>query len=72
LLGENGAEKSTLMNVACGLYAPHGGTLAIDGKIMEFSGPRDAVAQGVGMVHQHFKLVPSFSVLENILLFFNP
>lgn len=72
LLGENGAGKSTLMNVACGLYAPDAGTLSVDGKVMAFSGPQDAAAEGIGMVHQHFKLVASFSVIENILLFFSP
>jgi len=72
LLGENGAGKSTLMNVACGLYAPDAGTLSVNGKAKTFVGPRDAAAEGIGMVHQHFKLVPSFSVIENILLFFNP
>ena len=71
LLGENGAGKSTLMNIACGLYAPDEGHVAIDGKTVRISGARDAAARGIGMVHQHFKLVPAFSVLENIMLF-NP
>ncbi|MCR9126688.1 MAG: ABC transporter ATP-binding protein [Rhodobacteraceae bacterium] len=71
LLGENGAGKSTLMNVACGLYAPDAGWIEIDGQPTRISGARDAAARGIGMVHQHFKLVPSFSVLDNILLF-NP
>tara|TARA_R100000322_G_scaffold170365_1_gene145375 strand:+ start:7645 stop:9138 length:1494 start_codon:yes stop_codon:yes gene_type:complete len=71
LLGENGAGKSTLMNVACGLYAPDEGTLAFDGAPVALSGTREAVDRGVGMVHQHFKLVPAFSVLDNIKLF-NP
>ena len=72
LLGENGAGKSTLMNVACGLYAPDSGTLKVNNRLTTFNGPQDAAAEGIGMVHQHFKLVASFSVLENIMLFFNP
>ncbi|QPM90007.1 ABC transporter ATP-binding protein [Pseudooceanicola algae] len=71
LLGENGAGKSTLMNIACGLYAPDEGHVEVDGKVVTIAGARDAAAMGIGMVHQHFKLVPAFSVLENILLF-NP
>jgi ABC-type uncharacterized transport system ATPase subunit len=68
LLGENGAGKSTLMNVACGLYAPDSGVLRLDGVERRLAGPRDAAALGVGMVHQHFKLVRPFSILENVLL----
>jgi simple sugar transport system ATP-binding protein len=68
LLGENGAGKSSLMNVACGLYAPDAGTMAIDGIVQSLSGPRDATALGIGMIHQHFKLVKNFTVTENILL----
>jgi simple sugar transport system ATP-binding protein len=68
LLGENGAGKSTLMNVACGLYAPDSGILRLEGVERRLSGPRDAAALGVGMVHQHFKLVRPFSILENVLL----
>jgi simple sugar transport system ATP-binding protein len=71
LLGENGAGKSTLMNVACGLYAPDEGAVEFDGAPVALSGTREAVERGIGMVHQHFKLVPAFSVLENIKLF-NP
>lgn len=71
LLGENGAGKSTLMNIACGLYAPDHGSVEMDGNAISLSDPRDAAAQGIGMVHQHFKLVPAFSVLENLVLF-NP
>ncbi|WP_375573154.1 ABC transporter ATP-binding protein [Ahrensia marina] len=71
LLGENGAGKSTLMNVATGLYAPDKGHIEMDGAPVAFSGARDAAERGVGMVHQHYKLVPSFSVLENLRLF-NP
>ena len=68
LLGENGAGKSTLMNVVCGLYAPDEGEVRIDGKPVEINEPADASALGVGMVHQHFKLVHRFSAAENILL----
>lgn len=71
LLGENGAGKSTLMNIACGLYAPDEGHVEMNGHAVTISGARDAAARGIGMVHQHFKLVPGFSVLDNILLF-NP
>ena len=68
LLGENGAGKSTLMNVLAGLYKPDAGIIKIKGKQAEFSSPRDAIQAGIGMVHQHFMLVPSQSVTENILL----
>lgn len=68
LLGENGAGKSTLMNVLYGLYQPTEGQILLDGKPVEFSGPGDAMAAGIGMVHQHFMLVPVFTVAENIAL----
>lgn len=68
LLGENGAGKSTLMNVLYGLYQPTEGEILLDGKPVEFSGPGDAMAAGIGMVHQHFMLVPVFTVAENIAL----
>lgn len=71
LLGENGAGKSTLMNIACGLYAPDAGDVKVDGKAILLSDARDAASNGIGMVHQHFKLVPAFTVLENLALF-NP
>ena len=71
LLGENGASKSTLMNIACGLYAPDSGNLKVNGKQVSFNGPQDASIEGIGMVHQHFKLVDSFSVIENLMLFFS-
>ncbi len=58
LLGENGAGKSTLMNVLCGLYSPTEGEILIDGKPVRFDGPGDAIRAGIGMVHQHFMLVP--------------
>jgi ABC-type uncharacterized transport system ATPase subunit len=68
LLGENGAGKSTLMNVLAGLYQQEGGTIRVNGKLVEFSSPKDAIDAGIGMVHQHFMLVPSQTVTENILL----
>ena len=68
LLGENGAGKSTLMNVLAGLYQQEAGTVYVNGKIADFSSPRDAIDAGIGMVHQHFMLVPSQSVTENVLL----
>ena len=68
LLGENGAGKSTLMNVACGLYSPDHGTIAVNGSSVSISKPADAINHGIGMVHQHFKLVDRFSVSENIIL----
>ena len=68
LLGENGAGKSSLMNVAAGLYAPEAGRILINGKAVSLSGPSEARSVGIGMVHQHFKLVMPFTVAENILL----
>ena len=68
LLGENGAGKSTLMNVLYGLYEPTAGEILIDDKPVKFSGPADAMAAGIGMVHQHFMLVPVFTVAENVAL----
>ncbi len=68
LLGENGAGKSTLMNVLYGLYAPVEGEILIDDSPVRFGGPGDAIAAGIGMVHQHFMLVPVFTVTENIML----
>ena len=68
LLGENGAGKSSLMNVAAGLYAPDAGRIAIGGHTVALAGPADARRHGIGMVHQHFKLVKPFTIAENILL----
>ena len=68
LLGENGAGKSTLMNVLAGLYQPEEGVIFVQGQRAVFNSPRDAIAYGLGMVHQHFMLVPSQTVTENILL----
>ena len=68
LLGENGAGKSTLMNVVYGLYAQDEGEFFIDNKLVEINGPSDAINYGIGMVHQHFMLVPVFSVTENMIL----
>lgn len=68
LLGENGAGKTTLMNVLFGLYDPDDGEILLDGKPVAFSSPKGAIAAGIGMVHQHFALVPVFSVAENVIL----
>ncbi|MBV9205102.1 MAG: ABC transporter ATP-binding protein [Actinobacteria bacterium] len=68
LLGENGAGKSTLMNVLYGLLQPDDGEILIDGKAARFASPKDAIAAGIGMVHQHFMLVPVFTVAENVTL----
>lgn len=68
LLGENGAGKSTLMNVVYGLLEPDSGEILMDGKSLKITGPADALAVGIGMVHQHFMLVNVFTVAENIML----
>src|SRR5665648_763686 len=72
LLGENGAGKSTLMNVLYGLYQPDEGHIVLDGQVVRFAGPGDAMAAGIGMVHQHFMLVPVFTVAENVVLGHEP
>ncbi|PZS36643.1 MAG: heme ABC transporter ATP-binding protein, partial [Pseudonocardiales bacterium] len=68
LLGENGAGKSTLMNVLYGLYQPDEGDIFVDDVPVSFKGPGDAMAAGIGMVHQHFMLIPVFTVTENVML----
>jgi simple sugar transport system ATP-binding protein len=68
LLGENGAGKSTLMNVLYGLYQANEGQILLDGVVQNFKGPGDAMAAGIGMVHQHFMLIPVFTVAENVVL----
>ncbi|CAN5257069.1 ABC transporter ATP-binding protein [soil metagenome] len=68
LLGENGAGKSTLMNVLFGLYRADEGDILLDDEVHRFRGPGDAIAAGIGMVHQHFMLVPVFTVAENVML----
>jgi ABC-type uncharacterized transport system ATPase subunit len=72
LLGENGAGKSTLMNVLYGLYKADEGQILLDDKIVSFAGPGDAMAAGIGMVHQHFMLIPVFTVAENVALGHEP
>ncbi|MDR0417170.1 MAG: ABC transporter ATP-binding protein [Propionibacteriaceae bacterium] len=72
LLGENGAGKSTLMNVLFGLYAADGGDILLDGQPVRFNGPGEAMAAGIGMVHQHFMLVPVFTVAENVVMGHEP
>jgi simple sugar transport system ATP-binding protein len=72
LLGENGAGKSTLMNVLYGFYDPDEGQILVDGRPVTFTGPGDAMAAGIGMVHQHFMLVPVFTVAENVVLGYEP
>ena len=68
ILGENGAGKSTLMNQLYGLLKPTSGQILVNGKAIEMNNPRDAIAAGIGMVHQHFMLIPPFTVTENIVL----
>src|SRR5262245_14084290 len=68
LLGENGAGKSTLMNILYGLYSPEEGEIVIRGEPVRFSSPREAIDHGIGMVHQHFMLIPVMTVAENIVL----
>src|SRR5512146_2835741 len=72
LLGENGAGKSTLMNILYGLYHPDGGEIRLNGKRVAFSSARDAIGAGIGMVHQHFMLIPVMTVAENIVLGVEP
>jgi ABC-type uncharacterized transport system ATPase subunit len=72
LLGENGAGKSTLMNILYGLYRPDGGEIRLNGKPVSFASARDAIQAGIGMVHQHFMLIPVMTVAENIVLGIEP
>jgi ABC-type uncharacterized transport system ATPase subunit len=72
LLGENGAGKSTLMNVLFGLYHPDEGEIVVNGEVVEMSSPREAISRGIGMVHQHFMLIPVMTVAENIVLAVEP
>jgi general nucleoside transport system ATP-binding protein len=72
LLGENGAGKSTLMNILYGLYRPDGGEIRLNGKPVTFSSAREAIQAGIGMVHQHFMLIPVMTVAENIVLGVEP
>ena len=68
LVGENGAGKSTLMKILYGLYRPESGEIRVNGKLMRFQSPADAIAAGIGMVHQHFMLILPFTVAENVVL----
>ena len=68
LVGENGAGKSTLMKILYGMQKPDEGTIAIDGEQVSFHSPGDAIARGIGMVHQHFMLADNLTVLENVVL----
>jgi len=68
LLGENGSGKTTLMNMLCGLYFPDSGTIRINGKEVVIASPKDAFKHGIGMVHQHFKLIEVFSASDNVIL----
>lgn len=72
IVGENGAGKSTLMNILYGLLSPDEGEILLNGKPIELKNPRDAIAHGIGMVHQHFMLIPSFTVAENLVFTFEP
>jgi ABC-type uncharacterized transport system ATPase subunit len=72
LIGENGAGKSTLMNILSGIYRPDSGEIILDGVVQKFQNPGDAIQAGIGMVHQHFMLVPVFTVAENVVLGVEP
>ena len=68
ILGENGAGKSTLMNIISGLYIPDSGSMFLEGKPLHLKNPAQAIAKGVGMVHQHFMLIPNHSVSEYTII----
>src|SRR3954468_23534041 len=68
IIGENGAGKSTLMSIVYGLYQADAGEILVDGRPLNAASPKDAIAAGIGMVHQHFMLVDNFTVLENVIL----
>src|SRR5919204_5922950 len=72
LLGENGAGKSTLMNILYGLYHPDEGRILLKGEPVKFASAKDAIEHGIGMVHQHFMLIPVMTVAENIVLAAEP
>src|SRR5437667_8768933 len=72
LLGENGAGKSTLMNILYGLYKPDEGEILVNGRPASFHSAKDAISAGIGMVHQHFMLIPVMTVAENIVLGVEP
>ena len=72
LLGENGAGKSTLMNILYGLYQPTSGSIFYKGQKVEITSPKAAIDLGIGMVHQHFMLIPALSVVENVILGMKP
>ena len=68
IVGENGAGKSTLMNILFGLYKPDSGKILLNDHLVDVNSPEKSIALGIGMVHQHFMLVPTFTVLENVML----
>ena len=72
LLGENGAGKSVLMSILDGFYQPDSGEIYIDGRQVRLTSPQAAIARGIGMIHQHFMLIPVFTALENIILGLEP
>src|SRR5512140_106304 len=72
LLGENGAGKTTLMNILYGLYKPDKGQILINGEEVAIQSPHDAIAHGIGMVHQHFMLIPVMTATENVMLGVEP
>ena len=72
IVGENGAGKSTLMKILYGLHQPDSGTISINGVLTQFKSPSEAIAAGIGMVHQHFMLADNLTILENIILGYEP